>query len=221
VDVGAYVLGVLDYDDMARFEQHLALCPECGRQLDELSGLVPVLAELAPPGAGVPAPPNGDAMLGKLVKEVSVDRKRRKSRRMFALAASVALIIAGPAVAVIATQNSGQSEQAPLAAVQHSGSDSKTGVKATVGTTEKKWGTEFTLSLSGVQGPLASCKLVIYDKSGHEETVSNWSVPKGGYGTAEQPDPLTVTGGSSMQSSDISKAEVVTSDGEKLVSVKM
>jgi hypothetical protein len=221
VDIGAYVLGVLDYNDMARFEQHLALCPECGRQLDELSGLVPVLAELAPPGAGVPAPPDGDRILGKLVKQVSVDRKRRKSRRLFALAASAALIIAGPTVAVLANQND-QAEPRPFAgAVMHSGSDAATGAKATVGTTQKKWGTAVTMSLSGIHGPLATCKLVAVDKKGNEQTVSTWSVPPLGYGTADQPDPLEVTGGAGMMPSQISQFKVVANDSKKLVSVKM
>jgi Putative zinc-finger len=221
LDVGAYVLGVLDYDDMARFEQHLALCPECGRQLDELSGLVPVLAELAPPGAGVPAPPGGDRILGKLVKDVSVDRKRRKTRRMFAIAASIALIIAGPTVAVLATQND-QAETLPFAAAAtHSGSDTTTGVKATVGTTEKKWGTSVTLSLSGVEGPIRTCKLVAVDSRGNEQTVSTWTVPAAGYGTADQPDPLQLTGGAGLMPSQISQFKVMADHGKQLVSVKM
>jgi hypothetical protein len=215
VDVGAYVLGVLDYDDMARFEQHLALCPECGRQLDELSGLVPVLAELAPPGAGVPAPPSGDAMLGKLITKVGADQRKRRSRRWFALAAAAALIITGPTVAVIATQGGGTSS-APQAV--HSGSNTATGAKATVGTTKKGWGTQVGLSLSGIKGPLV-CRLVAIGKDGSEQTVSTWSVPAAGYGTSAQPQPLELTGGSGMTPADIARFDVVTAQGSKLVSV--
>lgn len=223
VDVGAYVLGVLDYDDMARFEQHLALCPECGRQLEELCGLVPVLAELAPPGTGVPAPPNGDRILGKLVKEVSVERKRRRSRRMFAIAASIAMIIAGPTVALLATRNDQGAQPQPFAAstVTHSGTDATTGAQATVGTIEKKWGTAVALSLRGVDGPVTTCKLVAFGKDGKAQTVSTWSVPAKGYGTADQPEPLELSGGAGMMPSEISHFDVIANNGKKLVSVKM
>ncbi len=34
-DVGAYLLGALDDAEMSRFEEHLAGCEECGRELDD------------------------------------------------------------------------------------------------------------------------------------------------------------------------------------------
>ncbi|MDF9812808.1 zf-HC2 domain-containing protein [Streptomyces sp. SPB162] len=55
LEVGAYLIGALDDDAMTRFEQHLVGCEECGRQLDELSGLVPLLGELRQSG-GMPEP---------------------------------------------------------------------------------------------------------------------------------------------------------------------
>jgi hypothetical protein len=218
VDVGAYVLGVLDDADMARFEQHLAICHQCGQQLDELSGLVPVLAELAPAGAGAPVPPSGDKMLGRLVGKVADDRKTRARRRMFALAASVALIVAGPTIAVVASGGSEGGAGARVFAEQFKGSDNSTGVKATVGVNEKKWGSEIGLTLAGVQGPL-TCRLVAVGKDGSQQTVGTWSVPTAGYGTSDQPNPLTLDGSAGMQPDDISRFDVVTSQGQRLVSV--
>lgn len=59
MDVGAYLLGALDDAEMSAFEDHLAGCAECGRHLDELAGLLPVLDELridgAPPHDGADA----------------------------------------------------------------------------------------------------------------------------------------------------------------------
>ncbi|MFD3455676.1 anti-sigma factor family protein [Streptomyces sp. NPDC058691] len=220
VDVGAYVLGVLDDADMARFEEHLAICHQCGQQLDELSGLVPVLAELAPAGAGAPVLPSGDAGLGKLLGKVSDERKTRARRRMFALAASVALIIGGPTVAVVASGGGSDSGATHTYAQEFKSSDTSTGVKATVGVNDKKWGTDIGLTLSGVQGPL-TCRLVAIGKDGAQQTVSTWSVPTAGYGTSAQPQPLSLGGSAGMHPDDIARFDVITSQGQRLVSVNV
>ena len=37
--LGAYLLGGLEPEEAALFEQHLGRCPECRRELDELASL--------------------------------------------------------------------------------------------------------------------------------------------------------------------------------------
>ncbi|MFE2428353.1 anti-sigma factor family protein [Streptomyces sp. NPDC059373] len=220
VDVGAYVLGVLDDIEMARFEHHLAVCPECGEQLDELSGLVPLLAELGPAGAGSPVPPSGDAMLRKLVDRVSTERGVQRRRRWLSLVAAAVLVVGGPTAAYLAASsgNSGSAAPKVTASETHTTKDPSTGVKATVGLTPKKWGTQVDLTLAGVSGPL-TCRLVAIGKDGSQQTVSTWSVPATGYGTTTQPTPLTIEGGAGLSPSDITRLDVVTTKGERLVSV--
>jgi hypothetical protein len=218
-DVGAYVLGVLDEADMFRFEQHLAVCHQCGQQLDELTGLVPILAELAPAGAGAPVPPNGEAMLGRLLDSVSVERGRRRSRRWLALAAAAVLVVGGPTVAVIATQNSGSSTPSAMA-MSYKATDADSGIEAKLGMAEKAWGTQVALQLSKVNGPL-TCQLVAVSKDGTQQTISNWNVPSAGYGTKSQPNPLTIDGGAALSTSNIDRFDVVTSTGKTLVSINV
>ncbi|MES4902621.1 MULTISPECIES: zf-HC2 domain-containing protein [unclassified Streptomyces] len=132
--VGAYVLGVLDDADATYFEQHLAGCEQCGRRLDELAGLEPMLAELASdvpgihgapgrPGlTGVPhsftATPNGidtltaspgPGLLDRMIGEVAVVRRRRRRRHLSLVAAAAVLIIGGPLGAVALTSDDGSS----------------------------------------------------------------------------------------------------------------
>ncbi|MGC9668218.1 anti-sigma factor family protein [Planosporangium sp. 12N6] len=45
---GAYVLGILDPDEHAAYERHLATCAACQREVADLSGLPAVLAQLGP-----------------------------------------------------------------------------------------------------------------------------------------------------------------------------
>ncbi|MEU6850144.1 zf-HC2 domain-containing protein [Actinacidiphila alni] len=223
VDVGAYLLGALDDAEMTRFEEHLAGCESCGRELDELSGLLPVLEEMREDGVAFARLPDGDAMLDRLLAEVSGERRARKRRRLVAVAAAAVLVIGGPAVAVLATDDGGGGK--PVATQtfspdRRSASDPATGVRATVGVADKNWGSVVDLRLSGVRGPL-TCKLVVVARDGNGQTVASWSVPAAGYGVDTQPTPLTVHGAAGLHKADISRFDVRAEDGKLLVSVPM
>lgn len=219
-DVGAYLLGALDEPEMTRFEEHLADCESCGRELDELSGLLPVLAEMREDGVAFAEPPGGDAMLQRLLAEVSGARRARRRRRLVAVAAAAVLVIGGPLAAVLATDNGGGGPVAgrSLASDQRSATNPVTGVKATVGIADKGWGSVVDLRLSGVRGPL-TCSLVAVAIDGNGQTVATWAVPDTGYGTDAQPKPLTVHGAAGLHKAGISRFEVRAEDGTVLVSV--
>lgn len=219
VDVGAYLLGALDDAEMTRFEEHLAQCEQCGQALDELSGVVPVLAEMRYDGIGYAEPP-GDAMLDRLLARVAGERRTRKRRRLVAVAAAAVLVIGGPAIAVVATQDGGSSPTAVSAfpTEQHSATNPATGVSAVVGVADKGWGTAVDLRLSGVWGPL-TCRLEAVSQSGSRQTVATWSVPRAGYGTGAHPKPLTVNGATGMHKDTISRFEVRDQNGSLLVAI--
>ncbi|MDN3293659.1 zf-HC2 domain-containing protein [Streptomyces ficellus] len=247
--VGAYVLGILDDAEATAFEAHLAGCHRCAAHLEEFSGMEPMLAMLAEgpgpaaqpvalpmpqrPGAAPPAP-----LLDRLVDEVAVKRAQRRRRTRFLVAAAAALIIGGPAVAVVATSgDTGRSNQAidphPTSPAEDaffhhmdekaSATDATTKVSATVGMEKKGWGTHAVLELKNVKGPL-KCNLIAVSKSGEEEVVTSWAVPRWGYGIPDSPNetaknPLYVHGGAAMDRNDIDHFEVRTFDGERLVEV--
>lgn len=222
-DVGAYLLGALDDEEMSRFEEHLAGCEECGRELDELSGVLPVLEELRADGIGYAEPPGGDAMLDRLLARVSGERRTRRRRRLAAVATAAVLVVGGPAVAVVATSagSGGGTAAAPvLASDRHSASNPSTGASAVVGVADNAWGTAVDLRLSGVRGPL-TCSLVAVGPHNARQTVATWSVPDAGYGTSAQPTPLTVHGATGLHKKDIKRFEVRASDGSLLVNVPL
>jgi anti-sigma factor RsiW len=238
-DVGAYLLGALDEAEMTAFEEHLAGCAQCARELDQLSGLLPVLEELRGDGIGAgtgaggfaagvadgtafAGPPSGDGLLDRLLREVSGERRQRRRRRLVAVAAASVLVVGGPAVAVLATAGGGGSPAAVqgIASPRHSASNPATGASAVVGVSDKGWGSAVDLKLTGVRGPL-TCSLLAVDRSGHAQTVATWSVPNAGYGTAAQPAPLTVHGASGLHTGQIGHFDVRTADGTLLVRVPM
>ncbi|MYS24869.1 Putative zinc-finger [Streptomyces sp. DvalAA-14] len=220
VDVGAYLLGALEDDEMTRFEEHLTGCDECGVQLDELMGVVPVLEELRGDGIGFVEPP-GDALLERLLRQVTGERKARRRRRLVAVAAAAVLVVGGPTVAVLATDGGNSTPKAAGPAFstdQRSASNAATGASAVVGLSDKGWGSVVDLRLTGVRGPL-TCSLIAIGKDGSNQTVATWSVPYEGYGTTEHPKPLTVHGATGLHENAINHFEVRTSQGKLLVSV--
>ncbi len=244
----AYVLGILDDAQASAFEAHLAGCARCSAHLDEFAGMEPMLAMLAEapsavPGARpvpqVPEPP-APKVLGGLMDEVAHRRHRRTKRSRYLVAAAAALIIGGPVAAVAVTggdEGGGRSvaagEPHPTSPAEDSffehmpekvsGTDPTTRVGATVGMEKKAWGTHTVLELKNVKGP-QKCTLVAVSKTGEEEVVTSWSVPKWGYGIEGSSHesakaPLYVHGGAAMSREDIARFEVRTFDGERLVEI--
>ncbi|MFJ3931926.1 anti-sigma factor family protein [Streptomyces sp. NPDC090029] len=190
-----------------------------------------------PATAVVPAAP-GPRVLEGLLDEVAARRAAKRRRGMYLVAAAAALIIGAPAVAVQAT--SGSPSGSTLAADPHPTSpaedaffhhmeakaqatDATTKVSAVIGMESKGWGTHAVLELKNVRGPL-KCSLVAVSKTGEEEIVTSWSVPKWGYGIPDSPEksakaPLYVHGGAAMERNDIDHFEVRTFDGKRLVEV--
>ncbi|MFK4071049.1 zf-HC2 domain-containing protein [Streptomyces sp. NPDC029674] len=244
--VGAYALGVLDDADARRFEEHLAGCGFCRRQLDELSGMEPMLAALADFPGPRGAPAIGEQLAARpsprlaerLLAEVTAKREHGRRRGLYLVAAAVALIVGGPLVVLaVAGDDAGSkgvvadphpSSPAEDAFFHHMdekarATDPATKVSATVGTEKKPWGTHTVLELKNVKGPL-KCSLVAVGKDGEKETVSSWSVPEWGYGIKDSPNkwarnPLYVHGGAAMDRNDIDHFEVTTFDGKRLVKV--
>ncbi|MFE3324541.1 anti-sigma factor family protein [Streptomyces sp. NPDC059176] len=189
------------------------------------------------PAASIPTPPTPQ-MLDRLVGEVAVKRARKRRRSMYMIAASAVLIIGGPAVAVVVTQEDARAGNVVAAPDPSSpaedaffnqmtekvqATDAISKVSATVGLEKKAWGTHAVLELKNVKGPL-KCSLVAVSKTGQEEVVTSWSVPKWGYGIPDSTNemgkkPLYVNGGAAMDRNEIDHFEVRTFDGKRLVEV--
>ncbi|MFI6447672.1 hypothetical protein [Kitasatospora sp. NPDC050543] len=241
LDAGAYVLGILEPSEHAAFETHLASCALCAAEVEELSGLEPLLAEFAEavrpqPGSAPaigraaepdPLPRPSPQLLEQLVGQVAQTRRTTRTRRLFLVAAAAALIIGGPLAGALAAGGGNGSVSAHSTSPAqdlmdhgepHSATDPATGVRATVALETKKWGTHVALQLGNVTGPLA-CDLVAVSRTGERQTVTTWSVPAAGYGVPGSPDPLVTHGGAGIPRADLDHFEVRTLDGRQLVAI--
>ncbi|WP_120519540.1 anti-sigma factor family protein [Arthrobacter celericrescens] len=201
--LGAYLLGGLEPAEALAFEEHLAGCAACRRELAELESLpalldavpVPDAVTLAASAGRRPAvePPAAEA---PVLLELAA--RRRKSRRWRAvLVAGVAAaclaggLLAGPAVG-------GLLNPPPKPDASYS-LQAENGMQLTVGLVKKTWGTE--LELEGRSMPLeGTLYLWVKDRAGGEELACGW--------TATPSGRIKVTGATPVQLAGISGVEL-------------
>ncbi|ASN21702.1 zf-HC2 domain-containing protein [Arthrobacter sp. YN] len=199
--LGAYLLGGLEADEARTFEDHLATCAECRRELEELESL-PALLDAVPRadavaltvagGAETLSPLEPEALPEKVLVDLSV--RRRKSRRRWAAvvgavaAACLAVgFLAGPLL-----------NQPPKPDASYS-VQSDNGLQLTVGMVKKNWGTE--LAVEGRSMPLeGTLYLWVKGRDGAEERTCGW--------TATQSGRIKITGATPVQLAGIAGVEL-------------
>jgi hypothetical protein len=215
--LGAYVLGGLEPAEASLFEQHLAGCADCRRELDELASLpalldaLPVADAVAVTGTPSPSAPAAEATsLGvasagdaaALLEELAV--RRRKSRRRWAAAAPAAAA-ACLALGVVAAP---LFNQPPPADASYS-VEAPGGLQVQLALMKKAWGTE--VSFTGTSLPTrGTLSLWVKGRDGTEDRACSWSATPGGRSR--------ITGATPAQISTISSVEL-RNEGQQTVAV--
>ncbi len=219
--VGAYALGILTPAECDVFEAHLAGCEQCALELEQLMEVATVLPAVEFSGA---AAPYVAELQPHATRPAPVVSTKPRTQRAYALAAGVVLIAVGAVGGVVGQQLASEEPSSSTVATDPfrgevlTAVNSATGVRARAALSSKGWGTNVTLELSKVRGPL-NCELIAVGTNGSTETAMTWAVPVKGYGTPEQPKPLVLSGGSSIDRAKLDRLEVRTSDGRLLVSI--
>src|SRR5690349_20048962 len=92
--LAAYALGALGPDEAREVDAHVAGCPACRTQMQELTELEAALGEV-PPEAFLEGPPDGgDLLLQRTLRQVRTERSRRELPRRLLVAAGVAALVA-------------------------------------------------------------------------------------------------------------------------------
>ena len=200
--LGAYLLGGLEPDEAAAFEEHLARCTDCRQELDNLASL-PALLDAIPvpdavalgaaagrePALSVPAPA---AVPRRLLDELSMRRRKARLRWTAALAAVAAACLAA---GVLAGPLFNQPPK-PDASYSVQASD---GLQITVGMVKKTWGTE--LAVEGRSLPAdGTFSLWVKDHDGGEDRACAW--------TATPSGRVRITGATPVQLTNIASVEM-------------
>jgi hypothetical protein len=217
-DVGAYSMGLLEEQDRRAFEDHLAGCASCSAELAELSPMAALLKGVEPAGAaGQQA--DGTNVTQLISRRATRQRQRQRWQAAVGAAAGVVLIGGGIGIGVAASQHAGPG--APAVAIPgqlHSAVDPGTGVTGTVGLLAKAWGTQVTLDLSKVHGPV-ECQLVAVSRTGERRVVMSWLVPAPGDGVPGHPAHLVIQGGAAIPRGDLARLDVNVVNGRTLLSI--
>ena len=217
--VGAYALALLEDEDSADFEAHLAGCPLCDA---ELAGFLPMKALLT--GLGPVELPDDacseQGLVSLLSRRAEVSRRRVRWTVAVGAAACVAAIGGGLAAGVAVAPAHDQTTTASpvLTGQRHSATDLRTGVTGTIGLVAKAWGTYVTLDLSDVHGPL-KCELIAVTKAGERQVVAGWSVGVPGDGVPGHPAHLLVAGSTAVSLMQLARFDVVVANGPTLLSI--
>lgn len=207
--LGAYLLGGLEPEEAAAFEQHLGSCSDCRQELDELASLPALLDALPAPDAvslgaaaatggrdpapPVPLPPVVPAAVPRrMLDEVSARRRKARLRWSAALAAVAAACLA---LGILAAPLFNQPPKPDSSYSVQAGD----GLQITVGMVKKTWGTE--LAVDGRSLPVdGTLSLWVKDTNGGEDRACAW--------TATPSGRVRITGATPLQLTNISSVEM-------------
>ncbi|WP_422934299.1 anti-sigma factor family protein [Sinomonas sp. P47F7] len=189
LSLGAYLLGGLDADEARAVEEHLAACPECRAEIEELE-VLPAMLDVVPAARAeelieAPLAATAEPVPGLLLSKVSARRRTLRLRWAGALAGAAAASLAGglalgpviaPALGREAPPTSAPSTTptttAPPAATYSL--NSPEGAHVDLALVRKGWGTELDLVCRGMpDGGVYSVWVVAAD--GTQEKAASWS----------------------------------------------
>jgi hypothetical protein len=206
-DVGAYALGLLEPEDRQAFEEHLAGCPACAAELAELSGMKSLLSDLGPVEAPVDEP--SEANVTDLVRRRAESQRRHTRRQVLIGAAASVTLLAGGVGVGLAVASQPTSLVAQNAGRTVSAVDAQTGVHGKATLVAKPFGTQVTVDLAQIQGPL-ECRFIAVSRSGTRFQIGTWFLPPHvKFGSASHPEHLLLKGWTTIKPGDLSRIEVV------------
>src|SRR3954451_13543024 len=224
---GAYALGVLDPDEKHAIDEHVASCPDCRQDLAELVEMKDSLGDV-PPEAFLDGPPEGGDLLLQRTLRVVRDDKSQASRQRFTLMAAgvvaLAVVAAGAGVFVgRGTQSNVVAPPPPTATAPAtatppagvrtvSATDAGTGAAIDATVTPAAGWVRVHADVSGIKAG-KRCQLIVTSKRGEQVVAGSWLVSAKG-----ESDGTKLDGAALVASTDVAAVEVVTFEGERLVS---
>ena len=223
----SYVLGALSPAERKEFEQHLAVCDQCARNVRELAGLPGLLARvdravLEDPDVAVPVP---DTLLPALVRDVR-RAGRRRTLVTAGLAAAAAVVVVGVPLAVSGVLEGDRTPSAAPSAPVASTPASPVAqpmvplggapVRASLAFASVTWGTRLDLTCTYAPGGehyhlprRVTYALVVRTRDGRTEQVGTWRSLEG--------RTMRLTAGTSSPRNQIASVEVRTTEGRPVL----
>lgn len=224
-ELGAHALGLLDPVQSRAVEQHLAVCPACRREWEELRGMVGLLDDV-PPEAFLDGPPDADLMLQRTVRQVRAEAAAHRRRRRFLLTGAAAAVIAvglsggvligretvPPPPAVVAAPP--PADTADPDAVELSGGGDP-GVSMTATLTPAAGWVRLTTSVKGIPAG-ERCYIVVVSRDGTREIAGGWLVSESGWR-----EGTTLDGSALVPLDDVAEVVIENEDGQEFATARV
>ncbi|MGH3821774.1 MAG: zf-HC2 domain-containing protein [Pseudonocardiaceae bacterium] len=223
--LGAYALGVLSPDEVRAVDAHLAECPGCRRELAELAELRNGL-DSVPPEAFLDGPPDDDLLLQRTLRRVRVEQGGPPRRARFPVAAGavvIALAALGGGVLLGRQTAPGGETQGPQSSLVQAPPDSRTGeatnpvtgASMAVSVTPRAGWVRVHAVVRGISAGQA-CQLLVVSRDGNTVLAGSWLVSDKG-----ARDGTSLDGSALIDPDKVSSVDVVTTEGQELISVSI
>ncbi|TWP52241.1 anti-sigma factor [Lentzea tibetensis] len=224
--LGAYVLGALDEQEVRDVDEHLASCPDCAREIDDLKAMEAALGEV-PPEAMLDGPPEGgDLLLQRTLRQVRTERGGVARRRQFTVGIAAAVIAAavlgtgvwlGKGTTVEPGGNVALPTQStapdPAGTKLATATDAATGASLTVKVVPAAGWVRLNMRSGGIpEGQ--KCRIWVVARDGSRQEAGSWVVSKKG-----ATEGTNLDGSALVAPNDVASVEIENFDGKKFVSV--
>lgn len=183
-ELSAHVLGLLDAAQSRALEEHLAVCPDCRAEWEELHQMVDLLDDV-PPEAFLDGPPDGgDLVLQRAIRRVRRETVARRRRRILTLVGAAAVALA---VVLAGGVMIGRTTAPPIIAaapalspdaVALSGGGDR-GVAMTASVSPAAGWVRLRATVVGIPAG-ERCRLVVVAADGRREVAGSWLVSPAG-----------------------------------------
>ncbi|MBB5959274.1 anti-sigma-K factor RskA [Saccharothrix tamanrassetensis] len=221
--LGAYVLGVLEEQEVRAVEEHLVACPQCRTELAGLRAVEDAMGDV-PPEMLLDGPPEGgDLVLQRTLRRVRAERGGQVRRRRVGLglvAAAVVAVVLGGGFAVgrsTAPTDVGAvvTPTVDPRTVVATGVDPETGARMTVQIRPAAGWVRVNAAVAGI-AKNEKCKLVVVAKDGTRQEAGSWLVSALG-----EKEGTNLDGSALVAPEDVAAVEIRDFDGDHIVTVRV
>lgn len=223
--LGAYAIGALDPTEARVVHEHLASCPDCQREVNELMTIRRALDQV-PPEAFVDGPPEeGDLLLQRTLRQVRAEApapRRRVTATVGVAAAAVAIGLAGgvllgrgTAPTTTAGPPPSTATSTPANARVAEATDSDTGAGMRVALEPKKGWVWVHARATGLPVD-AECELYVIPRDGAPVLAGSWLVSEESTRTGTRMEAMAL-----VAPSDVEAVQIRTRTGRTMVTVPM
>lgn len=225
--LGAYALGALDPRETRLVHDHLAGCPDCRREVAELTNLRAAMDEV-PPEAFLDGPPDGgDLLLRRTVRAAraelggrfAVESEPQRRRPRLLVAASFVILVAAALGAGLLVGRETAPEPVDIYAapnVRHASvTDPATNVRLAVDMLPQAGWVRLRANAQGIPAG-ERCQIRVVPRSGAPVLTGSWVVSERG-----SREGTTLEGSALVNPADVASVEVINTDGRRFVEVRL